>query len=48
MAVVDLCLGARTPLYAYEPGTWGPKEAERLIGADGPDRSGPCRRTECQ
>jgi len=25
-----------TPLYIYEPGTWGPQEANQLIGNDGP------------
>jgi glucose-6-phosphate 1-dehydrogenase len=25
-----------TPIYPYEPGSWGPDEAEKLIGADGP------------
>jgi len=25
-----------TPAYDYEPGTWGPDEASRLIGSDGP------------
>jgi Glucose-6-phosphate dehydrogenase, C-terminal domain/Cytochrome b/b6/petB len=29
-------LGNATPLYIYEPGTWGPEEAVQLIGADGP------------
>ncbi|MBU6425475.1 MAG: glucose-6-phosphate dehydrogenase [Rhodospirillales bacterium] len=27
-----------TPLYDYEPGSWGPGEAAQLIGADGPWR----------
>lgn len=34
--IVDGVLGDVTPLYFYEPGTWGPAEAERLIGGDGP------------
>jgi glucose-6-phosphate 1-dehydrogenase len=35
--VVDPVVGADvTPLYEYEPGTWGPEEADQLIGADGP------------
>ncbi len=34
--IVDPVLGDATPLYTYEPGTWGPEEAEQLIGADGP------------
>ena len=25
-----------TPLHEYEPGTWGPDEADQLIGEDGP------------
>jgi glucose-6-phosphate 1-dehydrogenase len=25
-----------TPLYTYEPGAWGPEEANQLIGSDGP------------
>jgi glucose-6-phosphate 1-dehydrogenase len=29
-------LGNVTPLYSYEPGTWGPEEAHQLIGSDGP------------
>jgi glucose-6-phosphate 1-dehydrogenase len=29
--VVDPILGDRTPLYDYDPGTWGPLEAERLV-----------------
>jgi glucose-6-phosphate 1-dehydrogenase len=33
--VVDPVLGAATPLYEYEPGTWGPTEADALIAADG-------------
>jgi glucose-6-phosphate 1-dehydrogenase len=28
--VVDPVLSVKTPLYEYEPGTWGPKEADRL------------------
>ena len=34
--IVDPVLGDATPLYPYEPGTWGPEEAEQLIGVDGP------------
>jgi glucose-6-phosphate 1-dehydrogenase len=34
--IVEPILGNVTPLYAYEPGTWGPEEAHQLIGADGP------------
>jgi glucose-6-phosphate 1-dehydrogenase len=34
--VVDPVLGDdTTPLYEYEPGTWGPKEAGQLVAADG-------------
>ena len=28
--VVDPILGNATPVYEYEPGTWGPAEADRL------------------
>ena len=34
--VVDGILGDVTPLYTYEPGTWGPDEAYQLIGKHGP------------
>jgi glucose-6-phosphate 1-dehydrogenase len=34
--VVQPILDNVTPLYTYEPGSWGPGEATRLIGADGP------------
>ena len=34
--VADGVLGDVTPLYTYEPGSWGPQEAEQLMGADGP------------
>jgi glucose-6-phosphate 1-dehydrogenase len=34
--VVDPVLGAdATPLYEYDPGTWGPEEANQLVAADG-------------
>jgi glucose-6-phosphate 1-dehydrogenase len=33
--VVESVLSNVTPAYEYEPGTWGPKEAERLVGAYG-------------
>jgi glucose-6-phosphate 1-dehydrogenase len=33
--VVDPILDNTTPVYAYEPGTWGPSEANALIAADG-------------
>ena len=34
-AIVDPVLGDRTPLGFYEPGTWGPPEAERLAASIG-------------
>jgi glucose-6-phosphate 1-dehydrogenase len=34
--IVNDILGNVTPLYSYAPGSWGPNEAERLIGDDGP------------
>jgi glucose-6-phosphate 1-dehydrogenase len=34
--VVDGILGDVTPLYTYEPKTWGPDEAYQLIGKHGP------------
>jgi glucose-6-phosphate 1-dehydrogenase len=34
--IVDPVLGDITPLYPYEAGSWGPVEAENLIGPDGP------------
>ena len=34
--VVQPILGNVTPVYTYEPGTWGPEEAHQLVGADGP------------
>jgi glucose-6-phosphate 1-dehydrogenase len=36
--IVEPILDNVTPIYPYEPGTWGPDEAEALIGADGPWR----------
>jgi glucose-6-phosphate 1-dehydrogenase len=33
--VVDPVLGDVTPLYEYEPGTWGPPEADRLLVPEG-------------
>ena len=33
--VIDPILGEVTPVYAYEPGTWGPAEAERLRPPEG-------------
>jgi len=29
--IVDPILDSRTPLHVYEPGTWGPPEADRLV-----------------
>jgi glucose-6-phosphate 1-dehydrogenase len=37
--IVDPILDNVTPLYPYEPGSWGPDESEELIGADGPWRN---------
>jgi glucose-6-phosphate 1-dehydrogenase len=37
--VVEPILGNIAPLYRYQPGTWGPNEAEALIGIDGPWRN---------
>lgn len=34
--VVDDILTNRAPVIRYQPGTWGPTEANTLIGADGP------------
>ncbi len=36
--IVEPILDDATPLYTYAPGSWGPTEAEQLIGADGPWR----------
>ena len=33
--VVDPVLGSSTPIYQYDPGTWGPAEAERLAVDEG-------------
>jgi glucose-6-phosphate 1-dehydrogenase len=33
--VVEPVLGATTPVHPYEPQTWGPREADRLIEGDG-------------
>jgi glucose-6-phosphate 1-dehydrogenase len=33
--VVDPILGNATPVYEYEPGTWGPPEASRLTSSTG-------------
>jgi len=34
--VIDPILGNVTPVHVYEPGTWGPAEADALIGEHGP------------
>ena len=34
--IVDAILGNTTPLHSYEPGSWGPAEAEALMDLDGP------------
>jgi glucose-6-phosphate 1-dehydrogenase len=33
--IVDPIVGDVTPVHEYEPGTWGPGEANRIIAADG-------------
>ncbi len=34
--VVDGVLGDITPVFSYEPGSWGPQEVNQLIAVDGP------------
>jgi len=34
--VVDDIVAARTPLHVYEPGSWGPEEADRILAGSGP------------
>ncbi|HEY2839029.1 MAG TPA: glucose-6-phosphate dehydrogenase [Pirellulales bacterium] len=34
--IIDPILGDATPIHIYEPGTWGPPEADALIGENGP------------
>jgi glucose-6-phosphate 1-dehydrogenase len=34
--IVEPILGNITPYYSYAPGTWGPEEADQLIGNNGP------------
>ncbi|QBD77907.1 glucose-6-phosphate dehydrogenase [Ktedonosporobacter rubrisoli] len=34
-SVVDPILGDVTPIFEYDPGTWGPSEAERVAARDG-------------
>jgi len=33
--IVDPVLSGAGPLYSYEPGSWGPAEADRLVDAIG-------------
>jgi glucose-6-phosphate 1-dehydrogenase len=33
--IVDPALRAETPVYDYEPGTWGPSEVEQTVSPDG-------------
>ena len=33
--IVDPVLDDTTPVYEYEPGTWGPVEAERIVTPEG-------------
>lgn len=33
--IVDPILRGNIPIYEYEPGSWGPSEADRLVGPDG-------------
>jgi len=37
--IVEPILADPPPVVEYEPGTWGPEEADGLIGADGPWRN---------
>jgi glucose-6-phosphate 1-dehydrogenase len=37
--IVEPVLDDATPVYSYEPGSWGPEEAEALMGGDGPWRN---------
>jgi glucose-6-phosphate 1-dehydrogenase len=37
--IVEPILDNAAPVYPYQPGTWGPEEAEALIGPDGPWRN---------
>jgi hypothetical protein len=43
--VVDPIVGNATPLHEYDPGTWGPVEADKVLASDGewrnPRRSSP-------
>lgn len=33
--IVDPVLKARSPVYEYEPNTWGPREVERVVPPGG-------------
>ncbi len=44
--IVEGILDNTTPLYGYEPGSWGPDEATQLIGSDGPWRNPQLAATE--
>lgn len=33
--IVDGVLGNVPPVYRYKPGSWGPDEADQLVGQDG-------------
>jgi glucose-6-phosphate 1-dehydrogenase len=33
--VVDPVLVKHSPVHSYKPGSWGPKQADALIAADG-------------
>jgi len=47
-AVVDPVLASATPVHAYESGSWGPVEAQRIVDGDDvwhdpkPEQSAPC------
>jgi len=47
-AVIDPVLGSSEPVHAYEPGSWGPAEARRIVDGDDcwhdpkPEQSAPC------
>jgi hypothetical protein len=34
-SLVDPTLGSATPVHDYDPNTWGPTEADRIIADDG-------------
>ena len=46
-AIVDPVLGDATPVHPYAQGSWGPKEADRLLtGRDSPGMTRPASRAE--